>query len=245
MLATETTKQILIVDRDVATVEPLRQRLGEVGFVVRAITDGAAAVTAVAERPPHLLIIDWNIPGFAALDVIQRLRKVRAPQTIRLIILSALSGEEHVVTGLNLGADDYITKPFATRELIARVKAVLRRFERPTAPSIISFEEVLIDAGAMQLKVRGELTTTTATEFRLLDYLARHPGRVFSRDHLLDAVWGDARFVTPRSVDVYVRRIREKIETDPESPRYLKTVRGAGYRFEIPRVVEEPHKSAS
>ncbi len=87
----------------------------------------------------------------------------------------------------------------------------------------------------MQLKVRGELTTTTATEFRLLDYLARHPGRVFSRDHLLDAVWGDARFVTPRSVDVYVRRIREKIEIDPENPRYLKTVRGAGYRFELPK----------
>ena len=116
-----------------------------------------------------------------------------------------------------------------------RVKAVLRRFERPSAPSVISFEEVVIDASAMQLKVRGELTTTTATEFRLLDYLARHPGRVFSRDHLLDAVWGDARFVTPRSVDVYVRRIREKIEIDPENPRYLKTVRGAGYRFELPK----------
>jgi len=99
----------------------------------------------------------------------------------------------------------------------------------------IAFEEVIIDANAMQLNVRGELTTTTATEFRLLDYLARHPGRVFSRDHLLDSVWGDARFVTPRSVDVYVRRIREKIEVDPENPRYLKTVRGAGYRFELPK----------
>ncbi|MGA8531330.1 MAG: response regulator transcription factor, partial [Acidobacteriaceae bacterium] len=130
------------------------------------------------------------------------------------------------------------TKPFAPRELLARVKAVLRRFERPSTPSAIAFEDVEIDASAMQLKVRGSLTTTTATEFRLLDYLARHPGRVFSRDHLLDAVWGDARFVTPRSVDVYVRRIREKIETDPENPRYLKTVRGAGYRFEIPKAAE-------
>ena len=111
----------------------------------------------------------------------------------------------------------------------------LRRFERPSAPSVISFEEVVIDASAMQLKVRGELTTTTATEFRLLDYLARHPGRVFSRDHLLDAVWGDARFVTPRSVDVYVRRIREKIETDPENPRYLKTVRAQATASRSPR----------
>jgi two-component system phosphate regulon response regulator PhoB len=114
---------------------------------------------------------------------------------------------------------------------------VLRRFERPAASQVVSFEEIVIDAGAMQLKVRGELTTTTATEFRLLDFFARHPGRVFTRDHLLDAVWGDARFVTPRSVDVYVRRIREKIESDPENPRYLKTVRGAGYRFELPRLV--------
>lgn len=137
--------------------------------------------------------------------------------------------------GLELGADDYITKPFSTRELLARVKAVLRRFERPSAPSMIEFDDIAIDASAMQLRVGGQLMTTTATEFRLLEYLARHPGRVFSRDHLLDAVWGDARFVTPRSVDVYVRRIREKIERDAEDPRYLITVRGAGYRFELPK----------
>src|SRR6202007_1804664 len=155
--------------------------------------------------------------------------------TVPIIFLTARAGENDRVLGLELGADDYITKPFAPRELLARVKAVLRRFERPTTPSVITFEEVMIDAGAMQLKVRGELTTSTATEFRLLAYLARHPGRVFSRDHLLDAVWGDARFVTPRSVDVYVRRIREKIEIDPENPRYLKTGRGAGDRFDIPK----------
>ena len=175
------------------------------------------------------------VPGGDGLDVCRRLRSHAGLSTIPIIFLTARAGENDRVLGLELGADDYITKPFSTRELIARVKAVLRRFERPTSPSIISFEEVIIDAGAMQLKVRGEMTTTTATEFRLLDYLARHPGRVFSRDHLLDAVWGDARFVTPRSVDVYVRRIREKIELDPENPRYLKTVRGAGYRFELPR----------
>jgi two-component system phosphate regulon response regulator PhoB len=110
---------------------------------------------------------------------------------------------------------------------------VLRRFERPDTISIIRFDEVIMDANAMQLTVRGEVMPTTATEFRLLDYLARHPGRVYSRDHLLNAVWGDASFITPRSVDVYVSRIREKIEADPENPRYLKTVRGAGYRFEL------------
>ncbi|MEO6923086.1 MAG: response regulator transcription factor, partial [Bryocella sp.] len=115
---------------------------------------------------------------------------------------------------------------------------VLRRFERPdeqAAPTTLVFEDLIIDSSAMQLSVRGELIATTTTEFRLLDYLARHPGRVFSRDQLLDAVWGDTRYVTPRSVDVYVRRIREKIEVDAESPRYLKTMRGAGYRFEVSR----------
>ncbi len=126
MLAHETNKQILIVDRDVAAVEPLRQKLSDAGFVVRAITDGAAAVTAVAERPPHLVIIDWNMPGFAALELIQGVRRARAPQAVRLIILSALAGEQDVVTGLNLGADDYIAKPFSLREVVARVSAVLR-----------------------------------------------------------------------------------------------------------------------
>lgn len=126
MLATETAKQILIVDRDVAAVEPLRQRLSEAGFLVRAITDGATAAMAVAERPPHLVIIDWNIPGFMALDLIQGIRVTRAPQAIRLIILSALAGEQDVVAGLNFGADDYISKPFSLREVVARVSAVLR-----------------------------------------------------------------------------------------------------------------------
>ena len=127
MLAHETNKQILIVDRDVATVEPLRQKLSDAGFVVRAITDGAAAVAAVTERPPHLVIIDWNMPGFAALELIQGVRRARAlPQAVRLIILSALASEQDVVTGLNLGADDYIAKPFCLREVVARVSAVLR-----------------------------------------------------------------------------------------------------------------------
>jgi len=118
---------------------------------------------------------------------------------------------------------------------VARVKAVLRRFERPLPPSPMKVGEIEIDPSAMTLMVRGTLVPTTATEFRLLDYFARHKGRVFSRDHLLDSVWRDTAYVTPRSVDVYVRRIREKIEPDPENPRYLKTVRGAGYRFESPK----------
>lgn len=214
----------------------MQHNLEAAGFTVRAYGTPANIIADAERQVPALFLLDIMVPGGDGLDLCRRLRNHLALSIVPIIFLTARAGENDRVLGLEMGADDYITKPFATRELVARVKAVLRRFERPTTPSIISFQDIVIDAGAMQLKVRGELTTTTATEFRLLDYLARHPGRVFSRDHLLDAVWGDARFVTPRSVDVYVRRIREKIETDPEEPHYLKTVRGAGYRFEIPRL---------
>ena len=174
------------------------------------------------------------VPGGDGLDVCRRLRNHPSLSTIPIIFVTARAGENDRVLGLELGADDYVTKPSPPRTA-RRVKAVLRRFERPSTPSVIAFEEVEIDASAMQLRVGGTLTTTTATEFRLLDYLARHPGRVFSRDHLLDAVWGDARFVTPRSVDVTSAASGRRLRSDPENPRYLKTVRGAGYRFEIPR----------
>ena len=229
------SQTIFVLEDDADISRLVQYHLESAGFTVRPYL-AINQILADAERqPPALFLLDIMVPGGDGLDVCRRLRNHPALSTIPIIFLTARAGENERVLGLELGADDYITKPFAPRELLARVKAVLRRFERPATPSVISFEEVVIDASAMQLKVRGELTTTTATEFRLLDYLARHPGRVFSRDHLLDAVWGDARFVTPRSVDVYVRRIREKIESDPENPRYLKTVRGAGYRFEVPR----------
>jgi two-component system phosphate regulon response regulator PhoB len=192
-----------------------------------------------AERSrPALFLLDIMVPGGDGMDLCRRLRQHPTLSGVPVIFLTARASENDRVHGLELGADDYITKPFGTRELVARVRAVLRRFEPSEAPgplSIVKIEEIEIDGSAMQLRVKGELVPTTATEFRLLDYLARHPARVFSRDQLLDAVWGDARFVTPRSVDVYVRRIREKVEADPETPRYLKTMRGAGYRFEIPK----------
>jgi DNA-binding response OmpR family regulator len=224
--------RILLVDDEQSVQKLLAYPLRKEGYEVVPALDGEEALERCRGQNFDLIVLDVMLPKLDGFDVC---RQIRAQSSVPIIMLTAKAEEFDKVLGLELGADDYITKPFAIRELVARVKAVLRRFERPSAPSVISFEEVVIDASAMQLKVRGELTTTTATEFRLLDYLARHPGRVFSRDHLLDAVWGDARFVTPRSVDVYVRRIREKIESDPESPRYLKTVRGAGYRFEVPK----------
>ena len=229
------SQSIFVLEDDTDISRLVQHHLEAAGFTVRVYGTPGNIISDAERQVPALFLLDIMVPGGDGLDLCRRLRNHLALSTVPIIFLTARAGENDRVLGLEMGADDYITKPFATRELVARVKAVLRRFERPTTPSVLSFEDIVIDAGAMQLKVRGELTTTTATEFRLLDYLARHPGRVFSRDHLLDAVWGDARFVTPRSVDVYVRRIREKIETDPENPRYLKTVRGAGYRFEMPR----------
>ena len=230
------SQTIVVLEDEVDIARLVQYHLEGAGFLVRLYHSIGTIVADAERQPPALFLLDIMVPGGDGLDLCRRLRQNATLSVVPIIFLTARAAENDRVQGLELGADDYITKPFATRELVARVKAVLRRFERPLSPSVVRFDGIEIDANAMQLKVSGELVATTATEFRLLDYLARHPGRVFSRDHLLDAVWGDARFVTPRSVDVYVRRIREKIESDAESPRYLKTMRGAGYRFEIPKI---------
>ena len=232
----QVSQTIFVLEDDADISRLVRYQLEAAGFAVQSYAAIGSIVTDAERQPPALFLLDIMVPGGDGLDLCRRLRQNPTLSVVPIIFLTARAAENDRVQGLELGADDYITKPFGTRELLARVKAVLRRFERPTTPSVVKFDQVEIDANAMQLRVKGELVTTTATEFRLLDYLARHPGRVFSRDHLLDAVWGDSRFVTPRSVDVYVRRIREKIEDDAETPRYLRTMRGAGYRFEIPKV---------
>jgi two-component system, OmpR family, phosphate regulon response regulator PhoB len=233
MLATETNKQILIVDRDVAAVEPLRQRLGEVGFIVRAITDGTAAISAVAERPPHLVIIDWNMPGLAALEVIQGVRRARTPQAIRLIILSALSGEQDVVTGLNLGADDYIAKPFSLREVVARVSVLLRSHPHEVQHPALCCDELVLDSSTNRVMAHGRLLNLRGVEYRLLEFLMSHRGRTFNRTQLLAQVWGDDSDVDERTVDVNVQRLR-KILAEPGYEAYIQTVRGFGYRFASP-----------
>ena len=241
------SQAVFVLEDDVDIRRLVQHHLEGAGFAVRAYGSIGSIIEDAERLRPSLFLLDIMVPDGDGLDLCRRLRRHPSLSSVPVIFVTARATENDRVQGLDLGADDYITKPFATRELVARVKAVLRRFEQPESregPSTLLIEEMEIDSAAMQLRVRGEPVTTTATEFRLLDYLARHPGRVFSRDHLLDAVWGDARFVTPRSVDVYVRRIREKIEADPETPRYLKTLRGAGYRFEIPKLRESQAQRA-
>lgn len=227
-------RTICVLEDDLDIQHLVKFHLEAAGFQVKAYSEASTVFTDAVQDAPLLFLLDIMVPGGDGLELCRRIRSSTALSSIPIIFLTARATESDRVLGLELGADDYITKPFGTRELVARVNAVVRRFERPASPAVLRFDEIEIDQAAMQLRVNGQLQVTTATEFRLLDYLARNPKRVFTRDQLLDAVWGDARFVTPRSVDVYVRRIREKIESNPELPRYLMTMRGAGYRFEIP-----------
>jgi two-component system phosphate regulon response regulator PhoB len=226
---------IIIVEDDADISRLMKHHLEGAGFQVKTYSSAFGVLAEAEKQPPEVFLLDIMIPGGDGLELCRRIRQNPALGTIPLMFVTAKVSETDRVLGLELGADDYLTKPFSPRELVARVKAVLRRFERPLIPQLLKAGDIEVDTGAMVLTVRGKKVATTATEFRLLDYLARHPGRVFTRDQLLDAVWRDTQFVTPRSVDVYVRRIREKIERDPETPRMLKTVRGAGYRFEAAR----------
>ena len=226
---------IFVVEDDKDISQLVTHHLERAGFAVRAFSRGNNVLAEANAAKPKLFILDIMVPGMDGLELCKRIRQSTDLAGTPVMFLTARTSEDDRVLGLELGADDYIPKPFSTRELVARVKAVLRRFERPLAPAVLKMGSVHLDSGAMTLTVRGKPVNATATEFRLLDYLAHHPARVFTRDQILDAVWRDTQFVTPRSVDVYVRKLREKIEDNPEEPRYLRTVRGVGYRFEIPK----------
>jgi DNA-binding response OmpR family regulator len=228
------TRTIYVVEDDSDIASLVKFNLEENGFAARLFPGGSGVVAAAEKAPPALFILDIMLPDGDGLDLCRTIRASRKLAGTPIIFLTAKAEETDRVVGLELGADDYVTKPFSPRELVARVKAVLRRKEQPAAESPISAGAITIDSGAVKVLVGDREIDISATEFRLLEFLARHPGRVFSREQLLDAVWRETRFVTPRSVDVYVRRLREKIEADPENPAYIVTVRGAGYRFEAP-----------
>ena len=222
---------ILEDDPDIAGL--LKHHLQMVGYGVSWFPTAAGMLDEMHTRRPALVILDIMVPGTNGLDVAKAIRANSALAAIPIMFVTARTAESDRLRGFEIGADDYITKPFSPKEVVARVKAVLRRFEHPLKKEILRAGDVVIDAAAMRLVVRNEPALTTATEFRLIEFLVSHPGRVFTRKSLLDAVWQDTAFVTPRIVDVYIRRLREKIERDPEKPRHIHTVRGAGYMFEV------------
>ena len=208
-------KRVLLIEDDRDIVELVRYNLEREGFQVAAATDGATGLAQIRKAPPDILLLDLMLPKLSGLDICKEIRRDQSLNRLPILMLTARGEEADRVVGLEMGADDYVTKPFSPRELGARVKALLRRTEPSTEPRRVI-----------------EPVTLSTLEFRLLYYLATRPNRVFTRDQLLDAVWGTERFVTPRSVDVYIRRLREKVESDADHPAFLKTVRGAGYMFE-------------
>jgi two-component system phosphate regulon response regulator PhoB len=226
---------VFLVEDDPDIARLIRHHLETAAFAVRVFPSAVSVLAEALTQIPALFILDIMLPAGNGFELCRQIRENTAFSRTPVIFLTAKGAEADRVRGLELGGDDYIIKPFSPRELLARVRAVLRAInpELPTAP--LQVGDLQIDPAAMTLKVSGHVIPTTTTEFRLLHFLAVHPGRVFTRDQLLDAVWSDTRYVTPRSVDVYVRRIREKIEPDPQNPRYLKTAHGVGYRFDLAR----------
>jgi len=226
-------KRILVIEDDRDIVELVRYNLEKDGYQVLTATDGALGMAQVKKSPPDLLVLDLMLPKLSGLEICKEIRRDAALNRLPILILTARGEEADRVVGLELGADDYVTKPFSPREFVARVKALLRRTEPATATEkLIDVGALRIDPAAYRVTRAGKQVPLSTLEFRLLYYLAARPNKVFSRDQLLDAVWGTDRFVTPRSVDVYVRRLREKIEENPQYPSYVKTIRGAGYLFE-------------
>lgn len=225
-------KKILIVEDESDLIKLLKYNLEKEGFKVNYASDGGVALAEVRQDAPDLVILDLMLPGLDRLEVCRQLRRSDKFARIPVMMLSARSEETDRIVGLELGADDYVTKPFSIREVITRVRALLRRHEPESVQrSKLQRGDIVIDPTAHAETVSGKSLELSALEFRLLHYLAAHPGMVFSRDQLLDRVWGNDRAVTRRSVDVYVRRVREKIEPEPQQPAYVQTVHGDGYRF--------------
>jgi DNA-binding response OmpR family regulator len=222
--------RVLVVEDDPTVAEVVRRYLEREGFAVEAVGDGREALKRADAQSPDLVVLDIMLPGLDGLEVCRELRS-RAP--VPVIMLTARGTEEDRVVGLELGADDYVAKPFSPRELTARVKAVLRRAnsQLPEGDGTIEAGDLGIDLGAREVRVRGELLALTAREFELLAFVARQPRRVFRREELLEHVWGYT-YGDTSTVTVHIRRLREKIEDDPSAPRHLATVWGVGYRFD-------------
>ena len=225
--------RILVIEDDKDIVELVRYNLEKDGYQVTSCGDGATGLAQARKSPPELLLLDLMLPKLSGLEICKEIRRDERLGRLPILMLTARGEEADRVVGLELGADDYVTKPFSPRELVARVKALLRRVQPPGEEAkLLEIGALRVDPISYRAQREGKTLPLSTLEFRLLYYLASRPNRVFSRDQLLDAVWGTDRFVTPRSVDVYVRRLREKVERNPERPEYLKTVRGAGYLFE-------------
>ncbi len=223
-------KKILLVDDEKTLVKTLTYNLEKDGYQVISAYDGEEALNKVESDNPDLIILDLMLPGVDGFEVCRRVRK---SMDLPIIMLTAKGDDIDKILGLELGADDYLTKPFNPRELLARVKAILRRSEPQgsSLKNILKIQDLQVDLYQHKVRVKGEEIDLTSKEFALLNLMASNPGRVYSREQLLEQIWGYNYYGDARTVDVHIRHLREKIESDPSNPRYVLTVWGTGYKF--------------
>ncbi|GAV21797.1 response regulator transcription factor [Carboxydothermus pertinax] len=225
--------KILVVDDETPIVELIKFNLEREGYKVLEAYDGIRALEIIKKELPDLIILDIMLPGMSGLEVCKNIRNNEKTAEIPIIMLSARGEEVDKILGLELGADDYMVKPFSPRELVARVKARLRRLEgrEGKKEGVIKIKDIVIDQEKFAVYVKGQKMDFTPKEFELLKLLASNPGKVFTREYLLEKIWGYEFLGDTRTVDVHIRHIRQKIEDNPAEPVYIETVRGVGYRF--------------
>ena len=223
--------RVLLVEDDAALAELVSWHLEREDFEVEHTGDGDEAILLARETPPDLVLLDWMIEGVSGIEVCRRLRRLPDTANVPIIMLTARGEEEDRVRGLETGADDYITKPFSPRELLARVGAVLRRVRPGLAGERLAYADIEMDTASHRVRRGGSPVMLGPTEFRLLKHFLEHPGRVFSRERLLDSVWGRDSDIEPRTVDVHIRRLRKAINV-ADAPDVIRTVRSAGYALD-------------
>jgi two-component system, OmpR family, phosphate regulon response regulator PhoB len=224
---------VLIVEDEAPLVMLLRYNLEKEGFQVCEAADGEEALVQIAERKPDVVLLDWMLPLVSGIEVCRRLRRSPETRALPVIMLTARGEESDRVRGLDSGADDYVVKPFSPSELVARLRAVIRRAQPSAADEVLHFADVTMDLAAHRVSRAGKAIHLGPTEFRLLRHLLRYPGRVFSREQLLDAVWGHDVYVEARTVDVHIRRLRKVLNADCVGD-IVRTVRSAGYAIDRP-----------
>ena len=236
---------VLIVEDEAALVTLLRYNLEKEGFEVFDVPDGEEALLVVAERSIDIVLLDWMLPHLSGIEVCRRLRRKPETKHLPIIMLTARGEEADRIRGLNMGADDYVPKPFSPDELIARMHAVLRRRRPALEEETITFADVEMNLAAHKVSRNGRMLHLGPTEFRLLRHFMENPGRVFSRDQLLDAVWGHDAYVDLRTVDVHIRRLRKALNVSSKERDLIRTVRSAGYSLDINAAEAEDQPSAS
>jgi two-component system phosphate regulon response regulator PhoB len=230
-VATANKPLVLIVEDEAALMTMLRYNLEKQGFRVEEAGDGEEALTRINELKPDMVLLDWMLPHLSGIEVCRQLRRRPATRELPVIMITARSEDQDAVRGLNTGADDYVTKPFSTEALVARMRALMRRSNTVPAKGELRFHDIVLDLGAHRIARNGRPLHLGPTEYRLMEFLMQRPRRVFSREELLDAIWGPSIHVEPRTVDVHIRRLRKAINA-PDELDVVRTVRAAGYALD-------------